>query len=246
MDNRLIFHGIPNLVGAMFAILFLIFSIKKFKNENYSKKLIPIKFLCFLLIALEVVKIVANIAHNKSFNPGTYPIIFCSYVMYTYAIIAYANPNSISVKISKALSVIPSFVIGGLYIFIMPKHTAEITTYGFLMNLHSRFFHLCMLAGAIYITAVKLYDFNFSDFIPTGLTTMAYFNFCTFLSLFIGGNLSYFGPDSTIMKFVYDLFGYAVGNLMFSFLTMFVSFLSFLIINLFIKLVKKHKIKHLV
>lgn len=238
MDNRLIFHGIPNLIGVVFATIFLIISIKLYKNKEYSKKLNPIKFLYILLIVLEVVKIVANIAHNKSYSPGTYPIIFCSYILYTYPIIVYCKKDCTMVRICKALSVIPAFVIGALYIFIMPKHTAEITTYSFLMNLHSRFFHLCMLAGAVYIIAVKLYDFKFADFFPTGLTTMAYFNFCTILSLLIGGNLSYFGPDSSVMAFVYQTFGYAVGNLLFSFLTMIVSLICFYLINLTIKIVK--------
>ena len=239
--SNLLYYGISNGVGVAFCLVFCIVCISKFKNADYNKKLLPLKFLYILLICLEVVKIFYHICYAKNYPAQRYPIVFCSLVMYTYPIICYTKSNSIACRVCKALSVIPCIVIGSLYLFVGFGNATGASDYSFIMNLHSRFYHFCMLAGAIYIIAVKLYDFNFKDFYFSGLAVSAYFVLCTVLSLFVGDNISYFGPTSAPVQIVYNNFGYAVGNLLLCILAWLISFIVFMLINLIKHLAKRKK-----
>lgn len=222
-----VYYGISNGVGVAFCIVFCLICIIKYKNASYESKLTPLKFLFILLIVLEVAKIVYHIWYAKSYPPQRYPIVFCSLVMYTYPIICYARPEGMASRISKALSVIPCLAIGAMYLFFGFSDVTNANTYSFIMNLHSRFYHFCMLAGAIYIIAVNLYDFRFKDFYFTGLTVGGYFTLCTMLSLFIGGDISYFGPTSAPVQALYNIFGYAVGNIFLSVAAVVISLITF-------------------
>lgn len=242
--DKFIFHGIPNLVGSLFSIAFVWFCAVKFKRKGYKDKLKPLIFLYAMLMILEVIKIFYHITVQGAYPPQRYPIVFCSLIMFTYPIICHSKKETMAVRISKALSIIPCIVIGVCYLFILPDVSSGFSTYSFVMNLHSRFYHFCMLAGALYMIFVKLYDFRFKDFFASGLTVGGYFLLCTILSLFIGGNLSYFGPTSAPVQFLYQAVGYAVGNIILSIVAMLLSFLSFALINLCIFLNKKHKTSH--
>lgn len=242
--DKFIFHGIPNLIGALFSIAFVWFCVIKFKKKSYKDKLKPLIFLYVMLIILEVIKIFYHITVQNAYPAQRYPIVFCSLIMFTYPIICHSKKETIAVRISKALSIIPCVVIGVCYLFILPDVSSGFSSYSFVMNLHSRFYHFCMLAGALYMIFVKLYDFRFKDFFASGLTVSAYFLLCTVLSLFIGGNLSYFGPTSAPVQFLYQALGYGVGNIVLSIVAMLLSFLSFALINLCIFLNKKRKTSH--
>lgn len=242
--DKFIFHGIPNLVGLLFSIAFVWFCAVKFKRKGYKDKLKPLIFLYAMLMILEIVKIFYHITVQGAYPPQRYPIVFCSLIMFTYPIICHSKKETMAVRISKALSIIPCIVIGACYLFVLPDVSSGFSTYSFVMNLHSRFYHFCMLAGALYMIFVKLYDFRFKDFFASGLTVGGYFLLCTILSLFIGGNLSYFGPTSAPVQFLYQALGYGVGNIVLSIVAMLLSFLSFALINLCIFLNKKRKTSH--
>lgn len=242
--DKFIFHGIPNLIGALFCVAFVWICTAKFKKKSYNDKLKPLIFLYVMLIILEFFKIFYHISVQAQYPPQRYPIVFCSLIMFTYPIICHSKKETMAVRISKALSIIPCIVIGACYLFILPGVSSGFSTYSFVMNLHSRFYHFCMLAGALYMIFVKLYDFRFKDFFASGLTVGGYFLLCTILSLFIGGNLSYFGPTSAPVQFLYQAVGYAVGNVLLCIAAMLLSFLSFAFINLCIFLNKKRKTSH--
>lgn len=224
------FYIIPNSIGVLFNIIFLWITIKKFKNKSYSEKLKPLKFLYIILIIMELFKIISYISTNKNYPPARYPIIYCSFIMYAYPIICYKDQNNTASRIAKSISAITGLVIGGLFLVFCPDENYTIEL--FYHNLHSRFYHFAMLAGAIYIIAVKLYDFRFKDFYMSGLTVSAYMVFCTIMSIFIGGDISYFGPDSGPMSTIYNIFGYSVGNTLLVILIMLISFVSFGLISL--------------
>lgn len=238
-----IYHGIPSIIGALFCIIFLAICIPKYKNKDFSQKRKPLIFLYILLIVMEFLKIFANIAYTKSYTPSRYPIIFCSFVMFSYPIICHVKKDTMAWRIATALSIIPCVVIGGLYLFIFPYHSMDISPFYYVMNIHSRFYHFCMLAGALYMTFTKFYDFRFKDSFAVGLTAGAYFIFCIILSLFIGGDLSYFGPNSEPMSLIYDTFGYAVGNVLLVILCMALSYSVYGIIYVINKKIKKRKQK---
>lgn len=239
--DKFIFHGIPNLIGALFSIAFVWFCAVKFKRKSYKDKLKPLIFLYAMLMILEIIKIFYHITVQGAYPPQRYPIVFCSLIMFTYPIICHSKKETMAVRISKALSIIPCIVIGACYLFVLPDVSSGFSTYSFVMNLHSRFYHFCMLAGALYMIFVKLYDFRFKDFFASGLTVGGYFLLCIILSLFIGGNLSYFGPTNAPVQFLYQAVGYAVGNVLLCIAAMLLSLAAFAFINLCISLHKKRK-----
>lgn len=207
------YYGISNGAGVLFTVVFLAVCIPRFKNADYKRKCKPLRFVFILLILLEIAKIGYHIADTGSYPPQRYPIVFCSLTMYVYPILCHADKDKLPARISAALAIIPSVVIGGMYLFVTPAAHGN-TWYSFIMNLHSRFYHFCMFAGAIYMLATNMYDFRFQDWFPVCNTVNAYFLFCTVMSLFLGGDISYFGPNSKPMSLVYDTFGYVVGNVL--------------------------------
>lgn len=245
--DKFIFHGIPNLIGALFCVAFVWICTAKFKKKSYNDKLKPLIFLYVMLIILEFFKIFYHISVQAQYPPQRYPIVFCSLIMFTYPIICHSKKENIT-RIAKALSIIPCVVIGACYLFILPN-VSGFSTYSFVMNLHSRFYHFCMLAGALYMIFIKLYDFRFKDFFMSGLSVGGYFVLCTVLSLAIGGNLSYFGPTSAPVQFLYNALGYAVGNVVLIILAVIISFVAFALINccnnLYKKRLEKQKLKNL-
>lgn len=234
--SKWLYYGISNGIGVLFCLLFCVFAFIKHKNSDYKQKLAPLKFLYIMLIILEIIKIVYHITFTGSYPAQRYPIVFCSLVMFTYPIICHTKQDSMTSRISYAISVIPCLFIGSAYLFFGFSDVSSANTYSFVMNLHSRFYHFSMLAGAIYIIAVKLYDFRFKDFYFTGITVGFYFILCTVLSIFIGGNLSYFGPTSAPPQIIYNTLGYVVGNIFLFIASFLLSVMSFAVINLFKKI----------
>ena len=64
--NRWIYYGVANGIGVLFGTIFLIISLKKYKNSSYNEKLKPLKFLYILFILLEILKIFYHIGKISS------------------------------------------------------------------------------------------------------------------------------------------------------------------------------------
>lgn len=239
--NDWIYYGVANGTGVAFIVVFLIICVKKFINADYKDKLKPLKFLYVFLIILEVLKIFYHIYHYNGFDRGAFPLAFCSNVMYTYPIICHTKNDSMASRICKAISIIPSVVVGILYLFIFPNHGWG--TFSFVMNFHSRLYHFCMLAGALYMIIVKLYDFRFKDFYFSAVAVYSYFTFCTVLSLFIKADIAHFGPNSAQLGFLYKKVGYVVGNVILCVVVFIIAILIFYIINLIKKIIQNKKCK---
>lgn len=232
--NKLTYYGPANFIGIVFLVIFLIIGFKKYgKSEDYRTRIKPIKFVFWFLLILEIAKIITHISINGYWNPKAWPIIYCSIAMYVYAIISYGKKDSLPVKMAFFNSIIPFIVIGSLYLFIFPEvNWGGVTPYGYIMNLHSRLYHFCNFAVAIYIIGTKLYTFEFKDWVPAAIANAGYFVFCTVLSLFVGGEISNFGPESPeLVPYLYKFTGYATGNLVLALLCFVLSFLLFLTIN---------------
>lgn len=228
-----IYFGCSNGLGVLFCVLFVLIGVLKSKNKSYSEQLKPIKFLFILVVVLEIIKITYHICVQSYFPPQRYPIVFCSLIMYTYPIICFNDKDKMITRVSMALSIIPVVVISGMYLFIFPDAT-NASIYSFIMNLHSRFYHFAMLAGALYMLILKMYDFRFKDYFMAASIASLYIVFCTVVSLLLKGDISYFGPDSGPLKFFYNLFGYAIGNVLICIVIYIVAFLVYYIINYFI------------
>lgn len=242
--NKLTYYGPANFIGILFLVIFLIVGLRKYaKSDDYSTRIKPIRFVFWFLLILEIAKIIAHIAMNGDWNPKAWPIIYCSIAMYVYAIISYGKKDSLPVKMAFFNSVIPFIVIGSLYLVSFPNvDWSGITPYGYIMNLHSRLYHFCNFAVAIYIIVTKLYKFEFKDWVPTAMANAGYFVFCTVLSLFVGGEISNFGPKSVeLYNIFYVHTGYATGNLILALLCFVLSFLLFLTINSIRNRVNKRK-----
>lgn len=232
--NKLTYYGPANLLGTIFLVVYLLVAFKKYgKEEDYYKRIKPIRFMFWFLAVLEVGKIIYHIAHNGNWNPKAFPIIYCSSAMYIYAIIGYGKKDSLPVRIALFSSIIPFLVVGSLYWVSFPnKNWNNVTLFGYIMNLHSRLYHFANLAVAFYVLGTKMYRFEFKDWVPTSAINGVYFLFSTVGSLFIGGEISNFGPNSIELKNFYKFTGYATGNLIIIFVVFIVGFTLFKTIDI--------------
>lgn len=197
---------LPLIVGLIFVVLFVVLCTIKFKNADENKKLLPVRIIFYLLVVFEIAKIVYLIHQNGKYEPSRYPIVFCSLIMFTLPMFCFKQ-NKFS-DFAKTMSVIPSIFVYILFVAIQWQFNLSI------IQAHSYFYHSAMLAVAIYLLTVKLYKFEFKKFFDLFLGLAGYVVFSTVLSLFLGGDISYFGPNSSYLSFLYDMFGYAVGNIL--------------------------------
>ncbi|MGM9859047.1 MAG: hypothetical protein ACI311_07390 [Bacilli bacterium] len=241
---RLVFF-VCNLLGTIIGALFLTLSLKFCKDKDYSKKVIPIKVAFFFLVILEIIKIYYLISTHGTFNPKSYPLIYCSSAMYFYAIIGFSKKENVIVRTAKGNMIFVFLVMGILYHISFPRLNSSTNLEGFILNVHSRVYHILLMYVAIYMIANKMYDFRFKDSIAVAVFNCSYFAFCTIMSIFIGGEMSNFGPESVELYWFYDKVGYATGNLILCILATIVSLLCYLIANLIINTRNKNiKEKH--
>lgn len=233
---------ISNLVGTIVGVLFLVLSLHFFKNKDSHKKLIPIKCVFFFLIILEIIKIMYLISATGEFKPKSYPIIYCSCAMYFYFIIGFIDKDCTLVRIAKGNMIFVFLVMGFLYYVSFPGLDRTGNLEALFLNTHSRLYHILLFYVAIYMIVTKLYDFRLKDCIPVGLFNASYFTFCTILSIFIGGEISNFGPESVELYWFYDIFGYATGNILLGIIAIFLSILCYLFV-LGIKKINKKRIE---
>ena len=214
------------IYGTLTALL-VTFLIWKFKDKSYDQKLRPIRYLLFFLIALEVVKVFWLIAFHGVLHPLRFPIVFCSIILYAYPLFAFKN-NRFS-DAAKSLSVFPS-IIAGLAFLILPSSISPEQLAGHPASLvyalasHSFLFHFLMIGIAIYILATGIYTVRKNNYFAAFLAMSTYIAIATAISLYIGNDISIFGPNSGFLGFLYDAVGYVPGQLViiaFAFLVFF-------------------------
>lgn len=224
-DNPIILnYVIPLCITLILIAVFVVVFTLRFKNADEKAKMFPVKLAFWVLIGCEVFKIFYLIKQNGSYAPSRFPYVFCSMVMFAYPLFCFKK-NKFS-NVAMAYSVIPSFIVMALFIAIQPGMKMS------LIQGHSYLYHGLMTAVGIYLLTSKLYKFKFSDFFSLGLLLCGYVAFSTVLSLFIGADISYFGPKSSYLSILYKPFGYAVGNLILCFVIMLLCFVVYGIIHL--------------
>ena len=164
------------------------------------------------------------IHQNGYYDTSRYPLVFCSAVMYTYPLFCFKK-NRLS-NAAMAYSVIPSIIVYVLFVATQSSYRMS------LIQGHSYFYHGTMLAVAIYLMTSGLYKFKFKDFFSLTLMLGGYVAFATVLSIFLKGNISIFGPSSSYLGFLYNYFGYAVGNLLLVVVIMLLCFAVYGVIHL--------------
>lgn len=218
--NKVLPFIITFILIAVFVVVFTI----KYKNATENDKLKPIRWVFWALIACEVFKIFYLISQNGNYAPNRYPYVFCSIVMYAYPLFCFKK-NKFS-NVAMAISVIPSFIIMVLLIAVPQPNLS-------LIQGHSYLYHGAMTAVGIYLLTSGLYKFKFNDFLSLGLVISGYVMFSTVLSIFIGANISYFGPfNNSFLGFIYNMFGYVVGNIVLCVAVMLLCFITYGIISL--------------
>jgi hypothetical protein len=178
---------------------------KLFKDKSDEKKLLPIIVVWVALTLAEIWKIFYLITIDGEFRPLRYPFVFCSIVLYTFPLFCFKQ-NKLS-NVAKSLSVIPSIAAFILFEAVQVSYPMN------LMQAHSYFFHSSMVTVAIYLLTVRLYRFKFNDFFSLSVSLGLYVAFCVCVSLFIGADISIFGPQSGNLAIVYNNFGYVPGNI---------------------------------
>ena len=215
---------LPLIISIVAAIAFVIVFTIINKNADENKKMIPIKWIFWLLIITEVFKIFYLIHQNGYYDTTRYPLVFCSAVMYTYPLFCFKK-NKMS-NVAMAYSVIPSFIVYILFAATQNNYRMS------LIQGHSYFYHGAMLAVALYLITSGLYKFKFKDFFGLSLCLSGYIMFATILSIFVGSNISIFGPASSYLGFLYNMFGYVVGNILLCVVVFVVCFTFYGIIHL--------------
>lgn len=215
---------LPLIVMSIYIVLFVVLCTLATRGKDEKTKLLPIKITFFVLIAWEVFKIFYLISQNGYYDTTRYPLVFCSAVMYMYPLFCFKK-NKLS-NVAMAYSVLPSIVVFVLFVATQSSYTMS------LIQGHSYFYHGTMLAVAIYLLTSGLYKFKFKDFMGLTLMLGGYIMFATVLSIFLGSNISIFGPTSSYLGFLYNNFGYVVGNLLLVGVVLFICFAVFGIIYL--------------
>ena len=217
MLGSFLLYGIPNIAGAIIGAIFLAIFIPRYrKKETRKERLKPLIYMYVALMIAEVLKISFHVSTQGFFSPQTFPIIYCSFVMYTIPLICHAKLDSKAFRIACGITIVSCLAIGAPYFFVYPGIDPNDlpTYYTYIMHYHSRIYHIMMLTTAIYLVVVNVYDFRFKDFILCAGIVSLYFGFCTTLSVLIGANISIFGPGSQYFQVIYNRFGYGVGNLL--------------------------------
>ena len=215
---------LPTIVMTIYIIAFVVGCTLATKNKTEEQKMLPIKIAFFALIGWEVFKIFYLIHQNGYYDTSRYPLVFCSAVMYTYPLFCFKK-NRLS-NAAMAYSVIPSIIVYVLFVATQSSYRMS------LIQGHSYFYHGTMLAVAIYLMTSGLYKFKFKDFFSLTLMLGGYVAFATVLSIFLKGNICIFGPSSSYLGFLYNYFGYAVGNLLLVVVIMLLCFAVYGVIHL--------------
>lgn len=195
---------VPLIVTIILVAVFVTLCTIFLKNASEEKKMLPIKIVFFVLVALEFFKIFYLISTTGKYEPNRYPIVFCSMIMFAYPLFCFKKTRYS--EVAKSFSIIPAFIIFALFVAVQWQFNMS------LIQGHSYLYHGAMLAVAIYLLTSKLYTFEFKKCFPLFAVLSGYILFSTVLSLFIGGDISYFGPNSSYLAIIYDNFGYVVGN----------------------------------
>lgn len=194
---------IPLSITLVCIIAYVVFFTYFFKNADEHKKLLPVRIVFFMLVILEVAKIVYLIGRDGAFFPNRFPIVFCSTAMYAYPIFCFKK-NRFS-DLAKGFSVIPGILAFIMFAAIQYKYNMSI------MQVHSYIYHGSMLAVAIYLLTSKLYRFEFKKFYGQFALTSGYIILASTISLLIGGPISVFAPNDPYLSFLYDVSGFFVG-----------------------------------
>lgn len=205
----------PTILFTIVSAAIVVVSTILTKGKSRETKMLPIKIIWAVLVIFEVLKIAHMIASNKvdgvitpAFVPLRYPFVFCSLCMYTYPLFMFKK-NKLSDS-AMAFSVIPF-----LFTFLATLITNAKYDLSF-WHAHSYGFHFMMGAVSIYLITSGLYKFKFKDWFGILIWFGGYIVASVILSLFIGADISIFGPGSGFLGFLYgeETFGYAIGNLL--------------------------------
>ena len=195
---------LPLIITVIGISLYVVFFTLKYKNSSEEEKLKPIKWLYALLVITEILKIFYLIMQNGEFRPLRYPLVFCSTIFYTIPLFMYKTKLS---KIGKITTVFVGIIAFVLFAAVQWMYKMS------LIQGHSYFFHGAMMAIAVYMICSKIYTFERKSFYTMFLFLAVYTTFAAALSLFIGEDISLFGPKSSYLGIIFNNFGYGAGIL---------------------------------
>ena len=195
---------LPLIITVIGIAIYVVIFTLKYKNSSEEEKMKPIKWLYALLVITEIWKIFHLIMQNGEFRPLRYPLVFCSTIFYTIPLFMCKTKLS---KIGKTATVFVGVIAFVLFAAIQWMYKMS------LIQGHSYFFHGAMMAISVYMISSKIYTFERKGFYTMFLFLAAYTTFAAALSLFIGEDISLFGPKSSYLGIIFNNFGYGAGIL---------------------------------
>lgn len=197
---------LPTIITLLLVALFTVVCKLLTKNRSDKAKTLPVIILWGLMVLAEIWKISYLIGKDGSFNPNRYPIVFCSLVMYAVPLFAFKE-NKFS-NLAKLFTIFTSIVAVLLFFATQWQFTMS------LMNAHSFFYHGCMLAISVYLLATHQYVYDEKDYFRLFLVIAGYIVLNTVLGLAVGDYISLFGPNSSYLGFLDNIFGFLPKNCM--------------------------------
>lgn len=231
------------IIGFIITVITIIVTTKLVKNKDEKTKLLPVKICFYALLVMEVMKIYYLISRDGGFNANRFPIVFCSIVLYTYPMFCFKK-NKLS-DFAMGMSVLPC-LISIIFVFLSVGDNDMMQDGKFnIIHFHSVIYHLIMFGVSIYLITSKLYKFELKKCVGIFLGLAGYVAMATILTIFIQGDISFFGygfNGSPVFGFLYNKVGYFPGNLVLIILIGLLTFTTYGIIALFSKLKggKKH------
>lgn len=215
---------IPIVLTIIYIFLFILISLKRIKNLKNNEVLRPIQYFYFIMLFLEILKDSYLITKDGYFMIDSYPIFLNSLVFYTIPLFCFRE-NKFS-NIAKIFTLLISLF--ELITFIITDINYPIS----VIQVYNYYFHGSMIAISLYLLIIKSIKFNFKDMVPLFILTSLYIIFAMILSMLLKTDISYFGFNSIYFSFLYNSFGYVIGNLILIIIIFILYFIVYFIINM--------------
>lgn len=190
--------GLLIFFGAI-AIIFFIFT-KKWKKD---KMLTFFKVYSLILFALEILKIIWNIA-NYGFNVLTLnrflPLYYCSIFLYAFILLSWTK--SIVQKASMTWMIYGGLIAGVSFLIYPSSSLLEYPFYHFL-SLHSIMFHASLVLVSILLLRHEFYEPSTRDFLPFVYFSLLFMITALLVNKIWGTNLMFLETPLAIGPFIW-------------------------------------------
>ena len=201
-------------VLALVAVAISLYFSRKLTNEKIEKM---VKVLFFVVVALEILKIIWNLTLRSDKSPNNWiPLYFCSLFSYALGFIAFGKGRLKEVGV---LWIVYGQIIGALAFILYPSSSLEIQPLIHVLSIHSWIYHcLALYIGLLFIITGYYKTYNNKennptlrhDFLTYFISIMIIELFVYILNLICHTNLMFLNEPGVvpILEIVLRVFGF--------------------------------------